>query len=83
MGNLRYFFLQLSTSLSAGFVGEQSCKLPEMLKKTSDYFEEDARNRIKLISKLLPVVFFIPIAIFVACVIISTAGKIMTGLPGL
>jgi type IV pilus assembly protein PilC len=61
-------------------VGEQSGKLPEMLKKTSDYFEEDARQRIKVISKLLPIVFFLPIAIVVGYIIISMGSNIFAGL---
>ena len=64
-------------------VGEQSGKLPEMLKKTSDYFEDDARQRIKVISKLLPILFFLPIAIFVGYVIISMGSNIFSGLQNI
>ncbi len=64
-------------------VGEQSGKLPEMLKKTSDYLEEDARHKIKLISKLLPIVFFLPIAVFVGYVIITMGSSIFSGLENI
>lgn len=64
-------------------VGEQSGKLPEMLKKTSDYFEEDARQRIKVLSKLLPIIFFLPIAVFVGYVIITMGSGIFAGLQGI
>jgi type II secretory pathway component PulF len=61
-------------------VGEQSGKLPEMLKKTSDYFEEEARHRIKVLSKLLPVLFFLPVAIVVAYIIITMGSSIFSTL---
>ncbi len=64
-------------------VGEQSGKLPEMLKKTSDYLEEDARHKIQLISKILPIVFFLPIAVFVGYVIISMGSSIFSGLENI
>ncbi|EKD83976.1 MAG: hypothetical protein ACD_39C00327G0002 [uncultured bacterium] len=64
-------------------VGEQSGKLPEMLKKTSDYLEDDARHKIKVISKLLPILFFLPIAAFVGYVIISMGSSIFSGLEGI
>lgn len=61
-------------------VGEQSGKLPEMLKKTSDYLEEDARHKIKVVSKLLPIIFFLPIAIFVGYIVISMGSSIFSGI---
>jgi len=64
-------------------VGEQSGKLPEMLKKTSDFLEDDARHKIQVISKLLPIVFFLPIAGFVAYVIISMGTSIFSGLDSI
>lgn len=64
-------------------VGEQSGKLPEMLKKTSDYLEEDARHKVKLISKLLPIIFFLPIAVFVGYVIITMGSSIFSGLENI
>ncbi len=64
-------------------VGEQSGKLPEMLKKTSDFLEDDARHKIQVISKLLPILFFLPIAGFVAYVIISMGTSIFSGLESI
>ena len=64
-------------------VGEQSGKLPEMLKKTSDYLEDDARHKIQVISKLLPILFFLPIAAFVGYVIISMGSSIFSGLESI
>jgi type II secretory pathway component PulF len=64
-------------------VGEQSGKLPEMLKKTSDFLEDDARHKIQVISKLLPILFFLPIAGFVAYIIISMGSSIFSGLDSI
>ncbi|HAE40780.1 MAG TPA: hypothetical protein DCG57_19420 [Candidatus Riflebacteria bacterium] len=64
-------------------VGEQSGKLPEMLKKTSDYLEDDARHKIQLISKLLPILFFLPIAGFVGYIIISMGSSIFSGMESI
>jgi type IV pilus assembly protein PilC len=64
-------------------VGEQSGKLPEMLKKTAQYFEDDARQRIKVLTKLLPILFFLPIALIVAYVVITMGSGILSGLPQL
>ncbi len=61
-------------------VGEQSGKLPEMLKKTSDFLEEDARHKIKVVSKLLPILFFLPIAAFVAYIVITMGSSIFSGI---
>jgi type IV pilus assembly protein PilC len=60
-------------------MGEQSGKLPEMLEKTAVYFEDDAKYRLKLISKLLPVLIFVPIAIYVGYVIITYGSGMMSG----
>ncbi|GAB4280038.1 MAG: type II secretion system F family protein [Candidatus Rifleibacteriota bacterium] len=62
-------------------VGEQSGKIAEMLHKSSDLFEEDARHGIKVLCKILPIVFFLPIAIIMAFMIISTGSTIFSGLP--
>jgi type II secretory pathway component PulF len=64
-------------------VGEQSGKLPEMLKKTSDFLEDDARHKIQVISKLLPILFFLPIAGFVGYIIISMGSSIFSGLDSI
>jgi type IV pilus assembly protein PilC len=52
-------------------VGEQSGKLPEMLEKTADYYEEEATNRISMVMKVLPVLIFLPVAIYVGKLVIS------------
>lgn len=52
-------------------IGESSGKLPEMLRKTSDYFEEDAKHRIGIVTKLLPVVFFLPVALYMAWMLVN------------
>jgi type II secretory pathway component PulF len=64
-------------------VGEQSGKLAEMLKKTSDYFEEDARQKIKIASKIMPILFFLPVAIIVAYIIISMGSGIFSNLTSI
>lgn len=64
-------------------VGEQSGNLPEMLKKTANYFEEDSRHRIKVITKLLPIFFFLPIALLMAYMIITLGTGIFESLPKL
>lgn len=52
-------------------IGESSGKLPEMLRKTSDYFEEDAKHRIGILTKLMPIVFFLPVAIYMAWMLVN------------
>lgn len=57
--------------------------VPEMLKKTSDFLEDDARHKIQVISKLLPILFFLPIAGFVGYIIISMGSSIFSGLDSI
>ncbi|PKL48582.1 MAG: hypothetical protein CVV42_08905 [Candidatus Riflebacteria bacterium HGW-Riflebacteria-2] len=54
-----------------------------MLKKTSDFLEDDARHKIQVISKLLPILFFLPIAGFVGYIIISMGSSIFSGLDSI
>jgi type II secretory pathway component PulF len=54
-----------------------------MLKKTSDYFEEDARQKIKIASKIMPILFFLPVAIIVAYIIISMGSGIFSNLTSI
>jgi type IV pilus assembly protein PilC len=64
-------------------VGESSGKLSELLEKTAVYFEDDARHRIKILTKLLPIFVFLPIAIYVGYVVVTFGTKILSGLDAI
>ena len=59
-------------------VGEKSGKLPEMLEKTAAKFDADAKFRLGVLSKILPIIFFLPILIYAASVIIQMGEKVMS-----
>lgn len=58
-------------------VGEKSGKLPEMLEKTACKFDEDAKFRLSVMSKILPIIIFLPIGIYAASVIITMGKKVL------
>lgn len=60
-------------------VGEKSGKLPEMLEKTANKFDEDAQYRIKVLSKVLPIIIFLPVGIYAASMIIEVGKKLFSG----
>lgn len=56
-------------------VGENTGKLPEMLQKVSTMLEDDAQHRMNIISKVLPILVFLPVAAYVGWMIISSASS--------
>ena len=46
-------------------MGEESGRLPEMLNKSAEYFEQDALNSMGALIKILPTILFLLVACYI------------------